>query len=690
VRRRQAHVRELVTFALVLGAVLLPATPAAAAEFLNDGFEAGLGQWTSTVNFTAQQAVVKNGSWAGRATTSANDANASKTLAAVQSNFYVRAFVNVISHTGSTPIMRVRTSTGAVILTVNVNATEKLATNNAITGVNRQSTTTITPGFHEIQVHTRINGANGQVEVWFDGAPVAALNSAVENLGTNAVGRFLLGRSGSSTNPMDIAYDDVIAADQFITGGGGTPPATPANLHTTSVASNQVNLAWDASTGATFYNVNRSTDGVTFGPVGSPTGTTFADNTVSPSTTYYYTVEACNGSGCSTPSAPPVQAITPAAGGPPATPGNFRTTLVQSNRVDLAWDASAGATSYNVRRNNGAPVNKTGTTHSDTSVVPDTNYSYTVDACNTNGCSPQSTPLLVHTPPVSGAGTVVMAAGDIACDPADANFNNGNGTASKCRQKFTGNLVTAANPDHVLPIGDTQYDCAGTQAYAQSYNTTGWGAAKNISHPILSDEDYDTAGTNCGAAGPDGYRAYFGAQAPADYYTVDDAASGWRFIALNSECADVIGGCGEGSPQNNFLEASLNPNQCTIAMLHKPRFRSKVNGAQVTASMLPFWQDLTAGDAEILLGGDSHFYERFNPMDVNGNFKAGGTVQFVVGVGGKSRGGLAAPSARHPQHAKGTSATFGVLKLTLHPNSYDWQFVVEGSNSFTDSGSANC
>jgi hypothetical protein len=320
--------------------------------------------------------------------------------------------------------------------------------------------------------------------------------------------------------------------------------------------------------------------------------------------------------------------------------------------------------------------------------VPDTSYNYTVDACNAIGCSSQSPQLPVTTPPASGGDTVVMAAGDIACDPTDANFNNGNGTASKCRQKFTGQLLTGA--DHVLPLGDTQYECAGLTAYNQSYNLTGWGTNKSISHPILSDEDYDTVGTGCGAAGADGYFSYFGAQAPADYYFVDDPATGWRFIALNSECSDVPGGCGENSPQNNFLENALVPGQCTIAMLHKPRFRSKSNGVHVTASMLPFWQDLTAEDGEILLGGDSHFYERFNPMDVNGNFNATGTVQFVVGVGGKSRGGLAGTSARHPQSAKGTAATFGVLKLTLHPGSYDWQFVVEGSNSFTDTGSAAC
>jgi hypothetical protein len=65
-------------------------------------------------------------------------------------------------------------------------------------------------------------------------------------------------------------------------------------------------------------------------------------------------------------------------------------------------------------------------------------------------------------------------------------------------------------------------------------------------------------------------------------------------------------------------------------------------------------------------------------------------VQWVVGVGGKSRGGLAGQSARLPNSQKATSQTFGVLKLTLEAGSYDWEFLVEGSNSFSDTGSASC
>jgi acid phosphatase type 7 len=36
------------------------------------------------------------------------------------------------------------------------------------------------------------------------------------------------------------------------------------------------------------------------------------------------------------------------------------------------------------------------------------------------------------------------------------------------------------------------------------------------------------------------------------------------------------------------------------------------------------------------------------------------------------------------------NTTFGVLKLTLHPTSYDWVFVPIAGQSFTDTGTTAC
>ncbi|MDH4113479.1 MAG: alkaline phosphatase, partial [Actinomycetota bacterium] len=70
------------------------------------------------------------------------------------------------------------------------------------------------------------------------------------------------------------------------------------------------------------------------------------------------------------------------------------------------------------------------------------------------------------------------------------------------------------------------------------------------------------------------------------------------------------------------------------------------------------------------------------------NYDPNGMVQWVVGTGGKSRGGLS--GSRLPNSVTATASTFGVLELTLRSGSYDWRFIPEGSSSYQDSGTASC
>ncbi len=290
-----------------------------------------------------------------------------------------------------------------------------------------------------------------------------------------------------------------------------------------------------------------------------------------------------------------------------------------------------------------------------------------------------------------GPSKVIMAAGDIACDPTDVGWNGGNGTSARCHMKQTAALLSAA--DRVLAMGDTQYECGGAAAYAQSYDPT-WGQYKNITYPAIGDQEYGLTGTDCGAAGADGYFGYFGPRAgdPAKgYYSFD--FGGWHFVVLNAICgAGPQIGCAQGTPQNTWLERDLAANRsaCTLAVLHKPLFASKRIGIQVAVTLKPFWDDLYAAHADIILDGNSHFYERFAKQNPGGSAVANGMVEFIVGTGGKSHGGLADPGLRLPNSQTATSSTFGVLKLTLHPSSYDWEYVVQGTSTFSDSGTANC
>lgn len=275
---------------------------------------------------------------------------------------------------------------------------------------------------------------------------------------------------------------------------------------------------------------------------------------------------------------------------------------------------------------------------------------------------------------------VVAAAGDIACDPADPNFNGGNGTAAACHMKATANLISDLGPDAVLLLGDNQYENGALAKYQASYGPT-WGSFKAITHPASGNHEYLTAGAA-------GYFSYFGAAAgdPAKgYYSFD--LGGWHLIVLNSNCA-AVGGCGAGSPQQQWLAADLaaHPGVCTLAYWHHPRFSSGPHGDDPLSQT--FWADLHAAGADLILNGHDHVYERFAPQNPAGAADpAQGIRQITVGTGGKNLTGF--PLIRLNSEVR-NAATFGVLELTLYPNGYAWRFVPEAGGAFTDSGIGWC
>jgi len=290
---------------------------------------------------------------------------------------------------------------------------------------------------------------------------------------------------------------------------------------------------------------------------------------------------------------------------------------------------------------------------------------------------------------VTAADPVVGAAGDIACDPADSNFNGGAGTASACHMRAVSDLLLQSHLTGVLGLGDEQYECAGLSAFASSYDPT-WGRLKAITYPAPGNHEYQTSGgTNCDAAGnAAGYYTYFGAAAgdpSKGYYSFDLGT--WHLIALNASCAKV-GGCFAGSPEEVWLKNDLatHTNRCTLAFWHNPRYSSGGVGNDSTFS--PFWQDLYNANAELVLVGHDHEYERFAPQNASSGLDTGrGIREFVVGTGGKTHTNFATIRANSEVR---NNDTFGFLKLTLHPSSYDWQFVPEPGKTFTDSGSTAC
>jgi chitodextrinase len=284
---------------------------------------------------------------------------------------------------------------------------------------------------------------------------------------------------------------------------------------------------------------------------------------------------------------------------------------------------------------------------------------------------------------------VVVAGGDIACDPSNGSFNGGAGTSNACRQQATADLIGSIAPAAVLPLGDNQYYCGGYTAFVQSYDRS-WGSFKSITHPSVGNHEYLTSGgtdCNAGNAGANGYFSYFGVaagQRGSGYYSYDIGT--WHLIALNSNCGDA-GGCGVSSPQGKWLAADLvaHPNMCTLAYWHIPLYSS---GGRANGNSKTFWQLLYDNDADLILSAHDHTYERFAPQTPTGTVdNLRGIREFIVGSGGANHTSFVTTAANSEVR---NSNTFGVLKLTLHPTSYDWQFLPVQGQSFTDSGTTAC
>lgn len=172
------------------------------------------------------------------------------------------------------------------------------------------------------------------------------------------------------------------------------PPAAPTGLSATA-GNAEVMLSWTASSGATSYNVKRSTtSGSGYQTVSSPTTNSFTNTGLANGTTYYYVVTAVNSVGESSPSSQ-ASATPAAAPQAPAAPTGLTATGGNA-QVSLTWTGSSGATSYHVKRSttSGSGYTQiaapTAANYTDMNVANGTAYFYVVSALNAAGESANS------------------------------------------------------------------------------------------------------------------------------------------------------------------------------------------------------------------------------------------------------------------------------------------------------------
>jgi len=215
------------------------------------------------------------------------------------------------------------------------------------------------------------------------------------------------------------------------------PPTTPTGLTPVPASTSQINVYWNASTdnvGVTGYRVYRNNAWV-----GSPTVNNYTDTGLSSSTSYGYSVVACDSAGnCSSRSAAvTATTLSPPDSQPPTTPTGLTPVPASTSQINVYWNASTdnvGVTGYRVYRNNLWIGSPTVNSYTDTGLSSSTSYSYSVAACDSAGnCSSRSNAVTASTisppdsqPPTTPTGltavTVSLDSVSLAWSPSTDNI----------------------------------------------------------------------------------------------------------------------------------------------------------------------------------------------------------------------------------------------------------------------------
>jgi hypothetical protein len=240
-------------------------------------------------------------------------------------------------------------------------------------------------------------------------------------------------------------------------------------------------------------------------------------------------------------------------------------------------------------------------------------------------------------------------------------------------------------PGTVFAAGDLAYEDGTYEEFQTCYGPT-WGRFKARTRPTPGNHEYKGSAAT-------GYFRYWDGQAGdpgKGYYSFDLGT--WHIVVLNTNCGSKeLGGCAEGSPEESWLKQDLaaHPGTCALAYGHHALFSSGLLSKHAEHPELrAFWKDLYEAHADLILAGHEHSYERFAPQNPEGNpDPEHGIREIVVGTGGRSHTPL---GYAKPNSEVRDDQTYGVLKLTLSPGKYRWEFIPVPGKTVRDSGEGVC
>jgi 6-phosphogluconolactonase (cycloisomerase 2 family) len=279
-----------------------------------------------------------------------------------------------------------------------------------------------TPGIRQNALSwTATTGATSYNVYWSNTPGVSvATGTKIAGIGTNAYTHTIL----TAGTPYYYIITAVNAGGESAASAevSGIPiPAAPTGVTATTASSTQIDIGWTSATGATYYNIYRSTSaGVAIIPanlIASAAAGPFGNSGLAPNTIYYYVVTSVGVSGESTGSTE-VSATTNMTA--PSAPTGVTATAASSSQINIGWTNVSGATYYNIYRSATSPVNIiSGNLIASAAAGPfgnsglsaDTTYFYKVTAVNNGGESVGSAEVSTTTMTLPPAGSVVVVSG---------------------------------------------------------------------------------------------------------------------------------------------------------------------------------------------------------------------------------------------------------------------------------------
>lgn len=306
-----------------------------------------------------------------------------------------------------------------------------------------------------------------------------------------------------------------------------------------------------------------------------------------------------------------------------------------------------------------AAVMRDGFTGTPANVLINFQNGITKPPVNNNQFTPTS-----GTTPAPGSPFVVAAAGD--------------GASGETNTTRATDLISSWNPNLFLYLGDV-YEKGSPTEFANWYgNSTSWyGKFKSITDPAIGNHEYSYNST------ASGYFNYW--DNIPNYYSYN--AGGWHFIALNS--TSQFNQTSPGTAQYSWLsqDLSANANKCTIVYFHHPVYSVGPQGS--TTYLSSIWSLLTQSGVSIVLSGHDHDYQRWAPLDANGQVSSTGTTQFVVGTGGHGIQAFTTTDSRMIFGADTSPGAIGALRLELSSNQAVFKFT-NYTGTILDQGTIPC